>query len=306
MQLYQAPLEGITGYIFRNALNEYFGGVDKYFAPFISPYEKRIITEREKNQLMPEHNTDINLVPQIMTMDATGFIELTDWLNENYGYDEFNLNFGCPSGTVVSKGRGAGSLGRLDEMEAFLDYIYSKSKYKVSIKTRVGLHNADEFEEILALYNKYPVSELIIHPRVRDELYKGCPHMELFEYAKAHTDIPLIYNGDINVNSKIVEKEDVMIGRGMLANPSIFRMLKGGPIFTKEELKGFLDKICDDYSAEFSGEVPVLHKLKEIWSYLGTYLVEDHNADPKQLKKLMKSKKISEYEIYRNNIIREL
>ena len=183
MKLYQAPLEGITGYIYRNALFKVFGGPDKYFMPFISPYEKRIITEKEIKQLCPENNRDTKAIPQILTTDSKGFTELTDRLNSEYGYEEFNINFGCPSGTVVSKGRGAGTLADTDLLESFLDEIMSRSRYKISVKTRIGLHNKNEFQAILAIYNKYSLEELIVHPRIGDEKYKGLPHMDVYREA---------------------------------------------------------------------------------------------------------------------------
>lgn len=311
MQLYQAPLEGITGYIFRRALFQYLGGVDKYFAPFISPYEKIILSNKERNQLCPEHNEEYNLVPQILTMNADGFLELTEWLHANYGYEEFNLNFGCPSGTVVSKGRGAGSLRDLDALDRFLDRIYSVSPYKISVKTRLGLHNTDEFDDILDIYNKYPISELIVHPRVRDEYYKGLPHVDLYKTVTAASKAPTVYNGNIEFidslhNFDLSECNNIMIGRGMIANPALFREINGGDSAKASELDQFLDRIKDDYMAEFSGETPVLHKMKEIWTYMGPYLVKTKGIDEKLTKKLFKSKRLSEYNIYKNEILRSI
>lgn len=311
MKLYQAPLEGISTYIYRKALHTYFGGVDRYFAPFISPYEKRIITDRERNQLCPEHNIGFELIPQIITMDADGFLELTEWLHANYGYDEFNLNFGCPSGTVVSKGRGAGALSDIEVLDSFLDKIYSVSPYKISVKTRLGLHHTDEFDHILEIYNKYPLSELIVHPRVRDEYYKGLPHYDIYADIEKKSKAVTVYNGNIDStdslhNFGLTEDSTVMIGRGMLSNPAIFREMKGGEPFAPVELEGFLNQICDNYMSDFSGETPVLHKLKEIWTYMGPYLTKTKNIDEKLIKKLLKSKRLSEYNIYKKEIIRAL
>lgn len=314
MQLYQAPLEGISGYIYRQALHDIFGGVDKYYAPFISPYEKRIITEREINQLRPEHNQNMYLVPQILTMDASGFRELTNWLNANFGYDEFNLNFGCPSGTVVSKGRGAGSLSDLEKLKDFLDTATDNFPYKLSIKTRLGLHNTDEFHEILDLYNQYNLEELIIHPRIRDELYKGLPHMDIYLDTEPISRNPVVYNGNIyskdDYDRALTNLGDntqaIMIGRGMLANPAIFRELKGGASLCSSELGDFLGLILDGYSADFSGETPVLHKMKEIWSYMGDSLMVRYHVDASVIKKLKKSKTLREYKIYEKEVLRYL
>lgn len=310
MLLYQAPLEGITGYIYRRALFQYFGGVDKYYSPFISPYEKRIITNKERHQLCHENNLGYT-VPQIMTSNAEGFLQLTDLLFNEYGYSEFNLNFGCPSGTVVSKGRGAGALKDLDTLKSFLDNIMSTTPYEVSLKTRIGLHNVDEFKEILALFNQYKLKELIIHPRIRDEFYKGTPHKDLYIWATSVSANNLVYNGDVKAYDDFIDLEKlekptnaIMIGRGMVENPAIFRLLKGGTSASSSELSNFLGQIAEDYLAEFSGETPVLYKLKEIWSYLGNFLIKEYDAPEKLIKKLMRSKKINEYNIYKNEILK--
>ncbi len=314
MKLYQAPLEGITGYIYRNALFKVFGGPDKYFMPFISPYEKRIITEKEIKQLCPENNRDTKAIPQILTTDSKGFNELTDRLNSEYGYEEFNINFGCPSGTVVAKGRGAGTLADTNLLESFLDEIMSRSRYKISVKTRIGLHNKNEFQAILAIYNKYSLEELIVHPRIGDEKYKGLPHMDVYREACNNSKNPLVYNGDIDTKeayeSFVTEKYPntiaVMIGRGMLKDPAVFREMKGGKGYSAEELREFLTVIREAYTSDFSGETPVLQKMKEIWSYMGPALIEKEEIDPRLVKNIIKSKKISEYKIYEKEIIREI
>lgn len=314
MKLYQAPLEGITGYIYRNALFKVFGGPDKYFMPFISPYEKRIITQKEIRQLCPENNSGTKAVPQILTTDSKGFKELTDRLNAEFGYEEFNLNFGCPSGTVVSKGRGAGTLGNPDILDSFLDDVMNNSKYRISVKTRIGLHNTEEFQTILAIYNKYDFEELIVHPRVGDEKYKGMPHMDIYEYACGASKNMLVYNGNINsvedydsfVSEDYTHTHAIMIGRGMLKNPSIFREIKGGNPYTAKELEEFLGYIREGYIAGFSGETPVLQKMKEIWSYIGPALSEEGKVDSKLVKNIIKSKRISDYKICEKEIIREI
>jgi len=320
INLYQAPLEGITTYIYRNALADIFGNIDKYFAPFISPYEKRIITDKEKRQLDPEHNNKISLVPQILTMDSKGFLELTDWLHKMYGYREFNLNLGCPSGTVVSKGRGSGALKDLDALKCFLDRITDSFKYELSVKTRIGYYDTDEFEELLSLYNQYELKELIIHPRTRVELYKGLPHTDIYKWACLHSRNKLIYNGNIDspesinrlsltdTNSQFdgTPTEGIMIGRAMIANPSIFREIKGGKPADRQELSEFLNRIQNEYLLIFDGEVNVLHKLKEIWAYMGPYLTDKYACDERVLKKLLKSRRLSEYNIYVREMLSQI
>ena len=199
MKIYFAPLEGITGYIFRNAYCEIYGHIEKYFAPFISPSEKCPMTSRERRDIAPENNTGINLVPQILTSRSDCFIEAAKEL-QTMGYREVNLNLGCPSGTVCAKGKGAGFLPETLALQRFLDDIYAFSEsvnMKISVKTRLGYYNPDEFYDLVDIFNAFPVSELIVHPRIRSDFYKGEPRKEYYAYALEHSKCPLVYNGNI-------------------------------------------------------------------------------------------------------------
>ena len=185
MKIYMAPLEGVTGFVFRNAYEEFYGKgrVDKYFIPFISPNKSKGYTTREQNDIRPEHNVGINTIPQIMANDPGLFLEAAAMLKD-MGYKEINLNLGCPSGTVVSKFRGAGFLAQPLELDSFLDKVLSSSEMKdmhMSVKTRIGLNSHEEFRLLLEIYNDYPLSEVIIHPRVRTDYYKNTPDMEVFK-----------------------------------------------------------------------------------------------------------------------------
>ena len=185
MEIYLAPLEGITNNIYRESQHTYFGGIDKYFTPFIAPNEQGILNTKVTRDILPENNKGMNLVPQILTNSADGFIVMCKTL-EQYGYTEFNLNLGCPSGTVVSKGRGSGFLAYPDELDKFLDEIY-KSDYNISIKTRIGKESPEEFYRLLEIYNQYPLTELIIHPRTRKDMYKNTPNWDMYKYAIENT-----------------------------------------------------------------------------------------------------------------------
>ena len=169
MEFYFAPMEGITGYIYRNAHHRFFPGTDKYFTPFLSPNQNRALNPKEVRDVLPENNEGIYIVPQILTNQADFFLRAAKELKECYGYEEVNLNLGCPSGTVVSKGKGAGFLADPGGLDAFFDQVYAKADVKVSVKTRIGLSSPEEFYGILDIFNRYPLHELIIHPRVRSE-----------------------------------------------------------------------------------------------------------------------------------------
>ena len=179
MKLYFAPMEGITGYVFRNAYSACYSGIDTYFTPFLS---NPVLNHIELGDVLPEHNEGLRVIPQILTNRADTFVTITNTLKD-FGYTEVNLNLGCPSGTVVAKGRGAGALREPKELDRLLDRIFSDSPLPVSVKTRIGIHSENEWEDILEIYRKYPITELIIHPRVQKQFYKGEVCMEAYREA---------------------------------------------------------------------------------------------------------------------------
>ena len=237
IKLYFAPMEGICGYIFRNAFVKYYGGADKYFTPFVTGPK---LGYKEINDILPDNNLAAPLVPQILANNAEYFLAAANEIAD-YGYDEVNLNLGCPSGTVVSKKRGAGFLSVPDELDRFLDEIFNSAKVKISIKTRIGIDDLSEWDGLLKIFKKYPFYELIIHPRLRKELYGGTAHREAF--IQAHNFInkskTLVYNGDIcttddfeSVLKELPFTTHFMIGRGMLRNPEIFSQIRNNISFS--------------------------------------------------------------------------
>lgn len=312
MKIYMAPLEGVTGFVFRNAYEEFYGKgrVDKYFIPFISPNKSKGYTTREQNDIRPEHNVGINTVPQIMANDPGLFLEAAAMLND-MGYREINLNLGCPSGTVVSKFRGAGFLARPLELDSFLDKVLSSPVMKnmlMSVKTRTGLNSHEEFRLLLEIYNDYPLSEVIIHPRVRIDYYKNTPDMEIFKWAVEESRNPVCYNGDIftiedytRFTELCPEVDRIMLGRGFVGNPGIIGQIghKETPQGSEEDgeksadtLKKFTDRLLNDYIRVMDNEVNAMHKMKEVWIYINQF----NPGNEKAFKKIKKSHRLSEYE----------
>ncbi|MDN0044358.1 tRNA dihydrouridine synthase [Mediterraneibacter glycyrrhizinilyticus] len=298
MRLYLAPLEGITGWIFRSALYKCFGGFDKYFVPFIRPNQMGHFSAREKKDILPAHNEGMYTVPQILTNKPEDFIRTAAKLKE-YGYEEINLNLGCPSKTVVTKGRGAGFLAYPDRLDAFLDEIFEKCDIRISIKTRLGMEEPEEFYDLMEIYNKYPMEELIIHPRVQKDFYKNTANLELFSEILPESRNPVCYNGDIftpddyerfvNLQPSV---ERIMTGRGVLADPALARRIRGGSAAGKEELRRFHELLYAGYCEEMSGERTILYKMKELW----TYLAPGFTNYKKYAKKIKKAEKCPVYE----------
>ncbi len=241
MKIYMAPMEGLTGYVFRRNYEKHFGRgrVDKYFIPFISPNKTGGYTAREREDILPENNVGVAAVPQIMANNSEYFINAVNMLGE-MGYKEVNLNLGCPSGTVVSKFKGAGFLAKPDDLDRFLYEVMSSPKLEnvdVSIKTRLGMESPKEFHYLLTIYNQFKFKEIIIHPRVQSDYYKNTPDLGAFEEALGYSENPVCYNGDIFTAAdfrafleRYPEKKysnitGIMIGRGFVGNPLIIEKI---------------------------------------------------------------------------------
>ena len=299
MQIYLAPMEGITTYIYRNALAKYYGGVDKFFTPFLA---NQNLNHKELNDVLPEHNTGLQVVPQILANKADTFLEITKRLVE-FGYGQVNLNLGCPSGTVVARKRGAGFLSVPDQLDCFLEEIFSKSPLPISIKTRIGVEQMEEWERILSVYRKYPLAELIIHPRLQKEFYRGKAHPEVYLMACEKGFGRLCYNGDITdlvAMDALFEglgdciPSAIMVGRGAIANPALPKELAehANSCLPKELFRDFHNEILNGYREMMSGDQPVLFKMKELWVYMGPY----RGLTDKQMKKIRKAGSLAEYE----------
>ncbi len=318
MKYYFAPLEGITGYIFRNIHRKHFKGIDKYFAPFITPNESKKMMTKELVDLLPENNEGIPLVPQILTNRAEGFISTAKKLKA-LGYNEVNINLGCPSGTVVAKNKGAGFLAFPWELDRFLDEIYSGLDMDVSIKTRLGRDDPEEFFGLMEIYNKYPVKELIIHPRIRQDFYKGHPRMDYFEYGLKESKNPVCYNGDLFLPGDIdafaarfPQVGRAMLGRGLLMNPALLDVCSATegesqalatshvqstdgmtePDAVRQSVIAFYNELYEAYKKHMSGERNVLFKMKELWFYL----IQFFPGNEKNAKKIKKAQRLCDYE----------
>lgn len=299
MKFYFAPMEGLTGYIYRNAHHAFFpNGIDKYFSPFIFANQSDGFKTRDLNDICLENNQGIALIPQLLTNNADDFIHTAKRISQ-LGYQEINVNLGCPSGTVVSKGRGSGFLAKRAELDVFLDKIFNHQVTKISIKTRVGKDKPEEFGELIEIYNKYPMEELIIHPRVQTDFYKNTPNMEAFSEAFRQSKNPVCYNGDLftkeDINGFLAGNpgvETVMLGRGLLMNPGLINEHLNNIKLDKYLLKSFHDQIYDGYKRIISGDKNVLFKMKELWCYM--ILIFCDNA--KHAKRIKKSQNLRDYD----------
>ena len=158
IKLYAAPMEGLTTYIWRRAQREVFGGVDKYFTPFLSPNGNLAFQQKELDEVS-QGETDT--VPQLLTnrRGATSCGRrgsCTPW-----GFGRSTSIWACPSGIVTAKRKGAGLLAYPEELDRLSGRRSSTAlpDMRVSVKTRIGKNDPAEWGRLLAIYGKYPVSD---------------------------------------------------------------------------------------------------------------------------------------------------
>lgn len=293
--LEMAPLEGITTYVYRNAYAKHFGKIDKYYTPFLSLHKEKEFNHKEKQEISPLNNESLFVVPQVLTNSAEDFLKAAKKLSA-LGYGEVNINMGCPSGTVTAKGKGAGILADKEKLEQFLEEIFGESPMDISIKTRLGMEREEEWEEILDIYNSFPIKELIVHARVREDFYNNTPNLSAFGRAVQNSKNPLCYNGDVftveaykGLKDKFPALENVMLGRGLIANPGLAVEITEGKTlenrhYDMERFKAFHDEVYAGYQAIQFGDRNILFKMKELWFYMLYAFPEGENYRKKMKK----------------------
>ena len=304
MKHYFAPMEGLTDSLLRRLHDSYFAGVDRYYMPFISPTQHRCLTNREARELPMADSVPFVAIPQILTKVAEDFVWAAGQCAER-GYTEVNLNLGCPSGTVVAKGKGSGMLADPDNLDRFLDAVFSASPLPVSVKSRLGVTDPQEFPRLMEIYNQYPIVELTLHPRVRKAFYSGSVDMEMFAYCAENSKNPVCYNGDIcsledieRIKVRFPQVDSVMIGRGLIGDPGM--LTPGGT--TVEALEGLFDAMLNEYLTAFGGSRNAMFRLKEHWGML----IHRFENSEKLGKRLRKTTDMEEYKAITREIFHAL
>lgn len=297
MHISAAPMEGLTGHVFRRIHQRHFPGIYTYYAPFLSPTADHLSCARGFSDILPENNEGIPLIPQLLANNAEYFIDAVKTLQE-MGYREINFNIGCPSGTVVSKKKGSGFLSVPHQLDAFLNQIFSSVDVAISIKTRVGVSEQNEWPAILEIFSRYPIHELIIHPRIRADFYRAPVREDTFQYALNQVNIPICRSGDLfgmpsiqAFRNAYPEVNHIMLGRGLMANPALARMTDNGAMITKPELSDYLTELTETYRQTLSGDNAVLGRMKELWFYMGSLF----QNSAKYTKAIRKSRYYTDY-----------
>lgn len=299
MKLYLAPMEGLTGHVFRQTYHRHFRDFDRYFTPFIATNDK--LNFKTLREINPVTNAGLDLIPQLMTNRVEDTLTLTDDLKE-HGYNHININLGCPSGTVVSKKRGSGFLSVPDELLIFFDELFEKADVPVSVKTRIGVNDVNEWPSLVEVFSRFPFSEIIIHPRLRAWQYEGIPDVEAFAYAYERLKSPIVYNGDVytvedylRLTERFPDMEAVMIGRGIIRDPFLLEKITEGDKYRseneRERLSSFIRELESEYAKYMPTDRALLFRMKETWLYLSHYF-SDYE---KVVKEVKKSQNMKEY-----------
>lgn len=298
MKFYFAPMESVGSYIYRKGHQTHFNHMDKYFAPFIVADQNPGFTTKDLAEILPQNNQGGVIIPQILTNHAKDYIHTAQKIHQ-FGYDEINLNLGCPSTRVVSKNRGSGFLALREELHRFLDEIFTNPVTEISVKTRVGKYEHAEMYELIKIFNQYPIKELTIHPRVQTDIYQNKPNLEVFKDALALSKNPVCYNGDIftvkdymDFTAMFPSVQSVMLGRGLLANPALVQTIKTKEPLNLTSLHNFHHQIYQGYLETMSEERKALFKMKELWFYL----IQGFTDQKTYGKEIMKSETTLEYE----------
>lgn len=293
MKIYFAPIEGVTNCRYRRIHNKYYPGIDKYFVPFIKSSMGEMLNKELKDVDPDNNKINAKVIPQILSKNVNDTIKIINDLKA-LGYDEVNLNFGCPSATVVPKGKGGGILKDLKAMDEYLSGVFNNTDIKISIKIRLGIEDCCEFNNILPVLNKYNIYELIIHPRTVKDYYSGPLHLSILDDIDKKTNIDIIINGDIKTKDDInyLYKrfpfiKGVMIGRGLLSRPDF--LCKIDDELRKPTLKEFYYELIKENRSVYGSNNSLFYE-KELWAYLKDYF----NVETNLIKKLNKCKKEKE------------
>lgn len=295
-----APMKGFTDHIFRNIFADHFEGFDLAVAPFLSSKGDRLIKKKYVRDVLPENNTRMPVIPQILSKNADDFIFLANYLYD-LGYQTVNWNLGCPSPMVAKKKRGSGMLPHTDMIHAFLDNVIPGIKGRLSIKIRLGWRCTDDIFRLIPILNQYPLEELIIHPRTGIQRYDGDIDLAAFERCVSMIKHPVVYNGDIrsleDFKKLSLRFDDVsrwMIGRWCLANPLLPFIIKKGTdnIENKtRKVKEFHEALFQAYRHILDGPSHLLNKMKGFWRYFSL----PFEGPKESMKKIKKSNRPDQY-----------
>ncbi len=301
--LLSSPLQGFTDFRFRNAFHRYFGGIDTFYSPYIKLNGKLVIKGSYERDILPENNTTLEVIPQIITNDAEEFLFVTKYVQQ-LGYKELNWNLGCPYPMVAKCGMGSGLISNTSQIEHILKRVHNETDIIVSMKMRMGYENPTEILDVFPILEQYPIKNIAIHARIGKQLYKGGVDLDSFQKCLDTSKQKIYYNGDITsvekfrlMQERFPSIDHWMIGRGLIGDPFLPSMIKNNtteyPKNKLEIFEAFHDTIYQEYDAYLSGPTPIRMKMLGFWEYFS----ESFSNPQKTFKKIKKAGNSKNYEI---------
>ncbi|HCT85632.1 MAG: dihydrouridine synthase [Bacteroidetes bacterium GWE2_41_25] len=301
LTIHSSPLQGFTDFRFRNTFQRFFGGIDRYIAPYIQFKGKMEIKPASERDILPENNSSTDLIPQIITKDADEFIFVAKSV-QKLGYTGLNWNLGCPYPMIAKRGMGAGLLSRPEKINEILNRILAETDIQVSVKMRLGYESPQEIFHVLPVLERYSLSNITIHPRIGKQMYSGEVDLNTFEKCLAMSSHKVFYNGDITSVGRFREMKErfpkinhCMIGRGLIADPFLPSMIKAdNPVYPEnryEVFSSFHDALFSSYEEALSGQKHLLMKMYSFW----VYFIQSFSESPKGLKKIKKAQNLGAY-----------
>ena len=300
--LLSSPLQGFTDFRFRNAFHKHFGGIDTFYSPYIKLNGKLAVKGSYERDILPENNSTLEVIPQIITNDAEEFLFVAKYVQQ-FGYKELNWNLGCPYPMVAKCGMGSGLIKNTDQIEHILKRVHNETNIIVSMKMRMGYENPTEILDVFPILEQYPIKNIAIHARIGKQLYKGGVDLDSFQKCLDTSKQKLYYNGDITSVAKFKELQErfpsidhFMIGRGLIADPFLPSMIKNNtteyPKNRLEIFEAFHDEIYREYDAYLQGPTPIRMKMLGFWEYFS----ESFSNPQKTFKKIKKAGNSKNYE----------
>ena len=300
--LLSSPLQGFTDFRFRNAFHKYFGGIDTFYSPYIKLNGKLVVKGSYERDILPENNSTLEVIPQIITNDAEEFLFVAKYVQQ-FGYKELNWNLGCPYPMVAKCGIGSGLIRNTDQIEHILKRVHNETDIIVSMKMRMGYENPTEILDVFPILEQYPIKNIAIHARIGKQLYKGGVDLDSFQKCLDTSKQKIYYNGDITSVTKFNELQErfpsidhFMIGRGLIADPFLPSMIKNNtteyPKNRLEIFEAFHDEIYREYDAYLQGPTPIRMKMLGFWEYFS----ESFSNPQKTFKKIKKAGNSKNYE----------
>lgn len=301
MQVYLAPLQGLTDWIFREAFSEHIGHFDKTFTPFVRMQHGDFYRPSQCNDLLPSNNNYQKPVPQFLGNDTLSFKKFEELCLE-HNYTEVNINMGCPYPMVTGKRMGAGLLANPSLIAELLKGAFANNRLKISVKCRLGLDDKSQFAELVSIFNNYPLEEIIIHPRIGKQQYKGLPDRNCFAQFAPQLKHSVCYNGDITSFDDLTEIQalyptinKVMIGRGIIENPFLLSKLRNETLSSDDKLKklrNFHIALIEHCKKKYAGDLHFLKRMEEMWEYHHIMFDDGH----KIFKQIKKANSLAAYE----------